>query len=440
MTRITIADASRHAGETVQIAGWLYNLRRSGKIVFPIVRDGTGLMQCVAVKSALPDALFETIKDLTQESSIIVTGKIRAEQRAVGGFEMDVEDLEVVQRVPESDPYPITPKEHGVEFLMDHRHLWLRSQRQHAIIRVRHEVIRAVRDYFDSHGFTLVDTPIFTPAACEGTTSLFEVNYFDDDKAYLTQSGQLYNEATAMAFGKVYCFGPTFRAEKSKTRRHLTEFWMVEPEVAYAELDDVMELAEGLISFIVKRCLDKRRVDFETIGRDISRLEKIEAPFPRISYDDAVKSLQEGHAKGALEARFEWGGDLGSPDETYLSAQCDRPVMVHRYPAKVKAFYMEPDPKRPELALCVDVLAPEGYGEIIGGSQRMASHELLVTRIREHGLPEEAFKWYLDLRKYGSVPHGGFGMGIERAVAWICGLEHVRETIPFPRMLHRLYP
>jgi asparaginyl-tRNA synthetase len=348
-------------------------------------------------------------------------------------------NVNVLQRVPESDPYPITPKEHGTEFLMEHRHLWVRSQRQASILRVRAEIIKAVRDFFDERGFTLTDPPILTPAACEGTSTLFPVDYFDE-QAYLTQSGQLYIEATAMALGKVYSFGPTFRAEKSKTRRHLTEFWMVEPEVAYAELDDLMDLAEGLISFIVKRCLERRPADLLAIGRDISKLEKIEAPFPRISYDDAVMSLQEGHAKGALEARFEWGGDLGSPDETYLSAQFDRPVMVHRYPAKVKAFYMEPDPKRPELALCVDVLAPEGYGEIIGGSQRMASHELLVKRIREHGLPEEAFKWYLDLRKYGSVPHGGFGMGIERAVAWICGLDHVRETIPFPRMLHRLYP
>jgi asparaginyl-tRNA synthetase len=383
--------------------------------------------------------VFEAVKTLTQESSVIVEGKVRADKRAAGGYELDVMNVNVLQRVPESDPYPITPKEHGTEFLMEHRHLWVRSQRQASILRVRAEIIKAVRDFFDERGFTLTDPPILTPAACEGTSTLFPVDYFDE-QAYLTQSGQLYIEATAMALGKVYSFGPTFRAEKSKTRRHLTEFWMVEPEVAYADLDDLMDLAEGLISFVVKRCLERRRADLLATGRDISRLEKIEAPFPRISYDDAVKSLQEGHAKGALEARFEWGGDLGSPDETYLSAQFDRPVMVHRYPAKVKAFYMEPDPKRPELALCVDVLAPEGYGEIIGGSQRMASHELLVKRIREHGLPEEAFKWYLDLRKYGSVPHGGFGMGIERAVAWICGLDHVRETIPFPRMLHRLYP
>jgi asparaginyl-tRNA synthetase len=435
----TIAEVGKHDGQSVTIRGWLYNLRESGKLLFPQFRDGSGIIQGVVPKNAVTPEVFDAIKTLTQESSVIVEGKVRADKRAPGGYELDVANVQVLQRVPESDPYPITPKEHGTDFLMEHRHLWVRSQRQAAILRVRAEIIKAARDFFDERGFTLTDPPIITPAACEGTSTLFPVDYFDE-QAFLTQSGQLYVEATAMALGKVYSFGPTFRAEKSKTRRHLTEFWMVEPEVAYAQLDDVMELAEGLISFIVKRCLEKRRADLQTIGRDISKLEKIEAPFPRISYDDAVKNLQEGHAKGALESKFEWGGDLGSPDETYLSAQFDKPVMVHRYPAKVKAFYMEPDPQRPELALCVDVLAPEGYGEIIGGSQRMASHELLLQRIHEHGLPEEAFKWYLDLRKFGSVPHGGFGMGIERAVAWICGLEHVRETIPFPRMLYRLYP
>jgi asparaginyl-tRNA synthetase len=435
----TISEIGKHDGQTVTIRGWLYNLRESGKLLFPQFRDGSGVIQGVVPKNAVTPEVFEAIKTLTQESSVIVEGKVRADKRAPGGYELDVANVQVVQRVPESDPYPITPKEHGTDFLMEHRHLWVRSQRQAAILRVRAEIIKAARDYFDERGFTLTDPPIITPAACEGTTTLFPVDYFDD-QAYLTQSGQLYAEAMAMALGKVYSFGPTFRAEKSKTRRHLTEFWMVEPEVAYATLDDVMDIAEGLISFIVKRCLERRRTDLQTIGRDISKLEKIEPPFPRISYDDAVKNLQEGHAKGALESKFEWGGDLGSPDETYLSAQFDKPVMVHRYPAKVKAFYMEPDPQRPDLALCVDVLAPEGYGEIIGGSQRMASHELLLQRIHEHGLPEEAFKWYLDLRKFGSVPHGGFGMGIERAVAWICGLEHVRETIPFPRMLYRLYP
>jgi asparaginyl-tRNA synthetase len=435
----TIAEVGKHEGQAVTIRGWLYNLRESGKLLFPIFRDGTGIIQGVVPKSAVPPEVFEAVKGLTQESSVIVEGKVRADKRAPGGFELDVSNVQVVQRVPESDPYPITPKEHGVDFLMEHRHLWVRSQRQAAILRVRAEIIKAVRDFFDDNGFVLTDPPILTPAACEGTSTLFPVDYFEE-QAYLTQSGQLYIEATAMALGKVYSFGPTFRAEKSKTRRHLTEFWMVEPEVAYATLDDLMDLAEGLISFVVKRCLDKRRGDLQTIGRDAAKLEKIAAPFPRITYDHAVTMLQEGHAKGALEAKFEWGGDFGSPDETYLSAQFDKPVMVHRYPAKVKAFYMEPDPQRPELALCVDVLAPEGYGEIVGGSQRMASHELLLQRIHEHNLPEEAFKWYLDLRKYGTVPHGGFGMGIERAVAWICGLEHVRETIPFPRMLHRLYP
>jgi asparaginyl-tRNA synthetase len=435
----TIAEIGKHDGQSVTVRGWLYNLRESGKLLFPQFRDGSGIIQGVVPKNAVSPEVFEAIKTLTQESSVIVEGKVRADKRAPGGYELDVANVRVVQRVPESDPYPITPKEHGTDFLMEHRHLWVRSQRQAAILRVRAEIIKAARDFFDERGFTLTDPPIITPAACEGTTTLFPVDYFDD-QAFLTQSGQLYAEAMAMSLGKVYSFGPTFRAEKSKTRRHLTEFWMVEPEVAYATLDDVMDIAEGLISFIVKRCLDRRRPDLQTIGRDISKLEKITPPFPRITYDDAVRNLQEGHAKGMLESRFEWGGDLGSPDETYLSAQFDKPVMVHRYPAKVKAFYMEPDPQRPELALCVDVLAPEGYGEIIGGSQRMASHELLLQRIHEHGLPESAFKWYLDLRKFGTVPHGGFGMGIERAVAWICGLEHVRETIPFPRMLHRLYP
>jgi asparaginyl-tRNA synthetase len=435
----TIAEIGKHEGQSVTIRGWLYNLRESGKLLFPQFRDGSGVIQGVVPKNAVTPEVFDAVKTLTQESSVIVEGKVRADKRAHGGFELDVANVQVLQRVPESDPYPITPKEHGTDFLMEHRHLWLRSQRQAAILRVRAEIIKAARDFFDDRGFTLTDPPIITPAACEGTTTLFPVDYFDD-QAYLTQSGQLYIEATAMALGKVYSFGPTFRAEKSKTRRHLTEFWMVEPEMAYGTLDDIMELAEGLISFLVKRCLERRRSDLQTIGRDISKLEKIVPPFPRITYDEAVKNLQEGHGKGALESKFEWGGDLGSPDETYLSAQFEKPVMVHRYPAKVKAFYMEPDPQRPELALCVDVLAPEGYGEIIGGSQRMASHELLLQRIHEHGLPEEAFKWYLDLRKYGTVPHGGFGMGIERAVAWICGLEHVRETIPFPRMLYRLYP
>jgi len=435
----TIADIGKHEGQTVTLRGWLYNLRESGKLLFPIFRDGSGVIQGVLPKNAVSPEIFEAVKGLTQESSVIVEGKVRADKRAPGGYELDVSDVQVVQRVSENDPYPISLKEHGVDFLMEHRHLWVRTPRQAAILRVRAGIIKAARDFFDERGFTLTDPPILTPAACEGTTTLFPVDYFDE-QAYLTQSGQLYIEATAMALGKVYSFGPTFRAEKSKTRRHLTEFWMVEPEIAYATLDDLMQLAEDFISFLVKRCLDRRASDLQIIGRDISKLAKIEAPFARITYDEAVKLLQEGHAKGALENNFEWGGDLGSPDETYISSQFDKPVMVHRYPAKIKAFYMEPDPDRPDLALCVDVLAPEGYGEIIGGSQRMASYDLLLKRIRQHGLPEEAFKWYLDLRKYGSVPHAGFGMGIERAVAWICGLEHVRETIPFPRMLHRLYP
>jgi asparaginyl-tRNA synthetase len=435
----TIRDIGKHDGQEVTIRGWLYNLRESGKLLFPIFRDGSGLIQGVVPKNAVAPEVFERLKGLTQESSVIVTGKVRADKRAPGGYELDVSNVEVVQRVPDADPYPISLKEHGVDFLMEHRHLWLRSPRQAAILRIRAEIIKAVRDFFDDRGFTLTDPPILTPAACEGTTTLFPVDYFDE-QAFLTQSGQLYIEATAMALGKVYSFGPTFRAEKSKTRRHLTEFWMVEPEIAYATLDDIMNLAQEFITHIVKRVLSKRADDLKTTGRDISMLEKIDTPFPRLTYDEAVQMLHDGHAKGELETKFEYGGDFGSPDETYISSKFDRPVMVHRYPAKVKAFYMEPDPQRPDLALCVDVLAPEGYGEIIGGSQRMGSYEALLARIKEHELPEEAFKWYLDLRKYGGVPHSGFGMGIERAVAWICGLEHVRETIPFPRMLYRMYP
>jgi asparaginyl-tRNA synthetase len=432
--RVSISEIGKHEGEIVSVAGWLYNLRKSGKIVFPQLRDGTGIIQCVAVKAEVPEALFETLKGLTQESSIIITGRVRAEQRAHGGYELDVTDADVIQRVPESDPYPITPKDHGTDFLMDRRHLWLRSRRQNAIIRVRHEIIKAIRDYFDSHGFVLVDTPIFTPAACEGTSTLFEVNYFDDEKVYLSQSGQLYNEANAMAFGKVYCFGPTFRAEKSKTRRHLTEFWMVEPEMAYATLEDVKNVAEELVVFVVQRVLENRRAELAVLERDITKLDAIKAPFPRISYDDAVKKLQ---GKGS---DIQWGGDLGGTDETLVSEDLDRPLMVDRYPAQVKAFYFEPDPDRPDLALGVDVLAPEGYGEIIGGGQRIHDLDLLLKRLEDHNLPREAFDWYLDLRKYGSVPHAGFGMGVERCVSWICGLEHVRETIAYPRMLYRTRP
>jgi asparaginyl-tRNA synthetase len=433
-SRIRIEDAGRHTGEPVEIAGWLYNLRKSGKIVFPLLRDGTGTMQAVAVKANLDEATFESLKGLTQESSLILRGKVRPEQRAPGGYEMDVEGAEIVQRIPESDPYPITPKEHGVDFLMDHRHLWLRSKRQHAAIRVRHEVIKAVRDYFDTHGFTLVDTPIFTPAACEGTSTLFEVNYFEDEKAYLTQSGQLYNEADAMAFGKVYCFGPTFRAEKSKTRRHLTEFWMVEPEMAYATLDDVKRVGEELVVYVVGRVLENRKAELAELERDTSKLQSVASPFPRMSYDDAVVALQK---KGS---EIQWGGDFGNTDETLITEGLDRPLIVDRFPTEIKAFYFEPDPERPELALGVDFIAPEGYGEIIGGGQRIHNLDLLLKRLDEHKLPREAFDWYVDLRKFGSVPHAGFGMGIERFVAWMCGLEHIRETIAFPRMLYRTRP
>ena len=432
--RIKIDQAAAHVGEPVEIAGWLYNLRKSGKIIFPLVRDGSGIIQGVAVKANIPIEVFEMLKDLTQESSLILRGKLRAETRAIGGYELDVEQAELVQAVPVETPYPITPKEHGIDFLMDHRHLWLRSRRQHAILRVRHTIVKAIRDYFDSNGFTLVDTPIFTPAACEGTTNLFEVNYFDEEKLYLTQSGQLYNEATAMAFGNVYCFGPTFRAEKSKTRRHLTEFWMVEPEMAYATLEDVKRVAEELICFIVGSVLENRKPELLTLERDLSKLESIKPPFPRMTYDDAVKILQ---AKGS---EIVWGGDFGGTDETLLGEDFDRPLMVDRYPAEVKAFYFEPDPERPEVVLGVDVLASEGYGEVIGGGQRVYELDVLERRLAEHGLPREAFEWYLDLRRFGGVPHAGFGMGVERAVAWLCGIEHIRETIAFPRMLNRTRP
>ena len=432
--RIAVTDAGRHVGETVEIAGWLYNLRRSGKICFPQVRDGSGIMQCVAVKSALPEETFETLKDLTQESSLTVRGKVRAEPRAPGGFELDVESAHILQRVSEAEPYPITPKDHGIDFLMDHRHLWLRSRRQHAVLKVRHEVIKGIRDYFDSHGFVLVDTPIFTPAACEGTTTLFEVDYFEDEKVYLTQSGQLYSEATVASFGKVYCFGPTFRAEKSKTRRHLTEFWMVEPEMAFADLEDVKHVGEEMVTFVIGRVLANRQEELKVLERDVSKLESVKAPFHRMTYDDAVKKLQ---AKGS---EIQWGSDLGNTDETLLTDDLDRPVMVDRYPAEVKAFYFAPAPDRPEVALGVDFIAPEGYGEIIGGGQRIHDLELLKKRLDEHKLPHEAFNWYLDLRRYGSVPHAGFGMGVERFVAWMCGLEHIRETIAFPRMLYRTRP
>ncbi len=427
----TISKIGEHVGQPVTIKGWLHNRRSSGKIHFLTVRDGSGFLQVVMGKKDVDEATFQKADHLGQESAIIVTGTIQEHPRNKGNYEMIANGLDVVN---EAVDYPITPKEHGVDYLMDRRHLWIRAERQTSILKVRHEIINAVRDYFNGEGFILADTPIFTPAACEGTTTLFPVEYFDDEKAYLTQSGQLYNEANAMALGKVYAFGPTFRAEKSKTRRHLTEFWMVEPEMAYADLDDVIKLAEGLITFIVGRVLDRRHKELKALERDISKLEAVKAPFPRIKYDEAAKMLLD---KGVP---FVVGGDLGGTDETVLSQQFDRPVCVTHYPAAIKAFYMKPDPNEPDKALCVDVLAPEGYGEIIGGGQRLDDLNLLLQRIKEHDLPQEAFEWYLDLRRYGSVPHGGFGMGIERCVSWICGLEHVRETIPYPRMLYRIYP
>jgi asparaginyl-tRNA synthetase len=473
----TIATLAAHEGSTVTLHAWLYNLRASGKLLFPIFRDGTGTIQGIVPKAAVPEELFETLKNLTLESSLKVTGKVRADSRAPSGFELDVESLEVLQRVPDETPFPITLKEHGVDFLMEHRHLWLRTPRQSAILRVRATIMRAAAQYFDDHGFVRTDPPILTPNACEGTSELFEMDYFEDDKAYLTQSGQLYVEATALALGKVYSFGPTFRAEKSKTRRHLTEFWMVEPEMAFAGLEDLLKLAEDYLTYIVAAVLAKHRPDLKLIGKDeaaIARLEAVITPssdtplgdsdesavaadigaglvqahssaptrntFPRLSYDEAHQMLVEAHAKGLVESLHTYGDDFGSPDETYISSQFSKPVMIHRYPAAIKAFYMQPDPADPTKALCVDVLAPEGYGEIIGGSERIASYDLLKQRIQDHGLPLAAFQWYLDLRLYGSVQHCGFGMGIERVVAWICGLDHVRETIPFARTLNRIYP
>jgi asparaginyl-tRNA synthetase len=431
LTHTYINKIGEHVGQTVTVKGWLHNRRSSGKIHFLVVRDGTGFLQVVMGKKDVDEATFQKADHLGQESAIIVTGTVQEHPRNPGNYELIAKGLEIVN---EAHEYPITPKEHGVDYLMDRRHLWIRAERQTAILKVRHEIINAVRDFFNERGFILADTPIFTPAACEGTTTLFPVEYFDDEKAYLTQSGQLYNEANAMALGKVYAFGPTFRAEKSKTRRHLTEFWMVEPEMAYADLDDVIALAEGLISSIVARVLDRRQPELKTLERDTSKLEAVKAPFPRLKYDEAAKILLDQGVP------FVMGGDLGGTDETVLSQQFDRPVCVTHYPAAIKAFYMKPDPNEPDKALCVDVLAPEGYGEIIGGGQRLDDLDLLLRRIKEHNLPQEAFEWYLDLRRYGSVPHGGFGMGIERCVSWICGLEHVRETIPYPRMLYRLYP
>jgi asparaginyl-tRNA synthetase len=444
----TIAEIGRHVGQTVTLRGWLYNLRASGKLLFPIFRDGSGTIQGIVPKAAVPEQVFETLKSLTLESSLVVTGKVRADERAPSGFELDVESVEITQRIPDETPYPIQLKEAGVDFLMEHRHLWLRTPRQSAILRVRATIMRAAAEYFDSNGYIRTDPPILTPNACEGTSELFEMDYFDDAKAYLTQSGQLYVEATALALGKVYSFGPTFRAEKSKTRRHLTEFWMIEPEVCYMDLEGLMEMSEAFLSHIVSRVLELHRAELKVIGKDVTKLEAVVAtdangervPFPRLSYDEAHAMLLDAHAKGLLDTEHKYGDDFGSPDETYLSSQFDKPLMVHRYPAAVKAFYMQPDPLDATKALCLDVLAPEGYGEIIGGSQRVDSYDLLKSRIEAHGLPMDAFQWYLDLRKYGSVPHSGFGMGIERCVAWICGLEHVRETIPFARTLNRIYP
>jgi asparaginyl-tRNA synthetase len=430
---VSIENIGQHKGQSVAIRGWLYNLRESGKLLFPILRDGTGIIQGVVSQKEHP-AAFEAVKGLTQESSVVATGVVRAEPRAPGGYELQVTDVEILHRVPEDTPYPIQLKEHGVDFLLDRRHLWIRTPRQASILRIRAQAVRAARDFMDGQGYTLTDAPIFTPAACEGTTTLFEVNYIDDQKAYLTQSGQLYVEATAAALGKVYCFGPTFRAEKSKTRRHLTEFWMLEPEAANAHLEDMMELGEGLVSAIVQSVVKNRKRELETIERDIAKLEKIAPPFPRISYDDAIQILRK-HGNPA-----KWGDDFGGDEETILSKEFDRPVIIHRYPAAMKAFYMATDAARPELSLSFDMIAPEGYGEIIGGGERLSSYETLVERLRASHLPEEAFQWYLDLRRYGSVPHAGFGLGLERTVAWICGTEHIREVIPFPRMLYRVYP
>ncbi|MBI2914689.1 MAG: asparagine--tRNA ligase [Firmicutes bacterium] len=427
---VPIAEIRRHAARRVTVRGWLYNRRSSGKIQFFLVRDGTGVIQCVAARDRLSEQEFTEVERLGQESSLSVTGIPREDHRAPGGYELTVSEVVVIS---EASDYPITPKEHGVDFLMDHRHLWLRSRRQHAVLRVRASLMRACRDYFDTHGFTLVDAPILTPSACEGTSTLFETDYFGD-KAYLTQSGQLYMEAAAMALGKVYCFGPTFRAEKSKTRRHLAEFWMIEPEVAFADLEDVMRLAEDFLSFVVGRVLEERAAELELLERDPAPLRRVSPPFPRLPYDEAVRKLKE------LGEDIEWGMDFGGAHETVLCQGFSQPVFVHRYPAAAKAFYMKPDPTREEVALSVDLLAPEGYGEIIGGGQRIDNLALLERRVEEHGLDRDAYKWYLDLRRYGSVPHSGFGMGIERALAWICGLPHVRETIPFPRLLTRMYP
>ena len=427
---ISLSKIEQFNEKEVQIRGWVRRHRSKGKVQFLTIRDGTGELQAILSKATMDEEQFKAASHLTQESSIEVTGRIRADARAPGGYELDVSHIHILQL---AEPFPIQPKEHSVGFLMDHRHLWLRSSRQHAILKIRHEIVKACRDFFDDREFVLVDTPIFTPNACEGTTTLFQTQYFEET-AYLAQSGQLYGEAAAAAFGKVYCFGPTFRAEKSKTRRHLMEFWMVEPEVAFAELADVMELAEAFLVMIVQRVLAKRQEELKVLERDVSKLEAITPPFPRVTYREAVDRIQKGGS--AIQS----GDDFGAEDETLLSNEYHKPLIVHRYPVAIKAFYMQADPQQPDLAMCMDVLAPEGYGEIIGGGQRIHDYQTLVSRLKDHDLSEDAFRWYLDLRRYGSVPHAGFGMGIERAVAWICGLDHVRETISFPRMLNRLYP
>ena len=427
---VSLSRIAEYNGKEVQIRGWVRRHRSKGKLQFLTIRDGAGELQAILSKADMDEEQFKAASHLTQESSVEVTGKVRADDRAPGGYELDVSQIRILHLAEE---FPIQPKEHGTGFLMDHRHLWLRSSRQHAILKIRHEIVKACRDFFDDRDFVLVDTPIFTPNACEGTTTLFQTQYFEET-AYLAQSGQLYGEAAAAAFGKVYCFGPTFRAEKSKTRRHLMEFWMVEPEVAFAELQEVMELAEAFLVMIVQRVLEKRQEELKVLERDVSKLEAIIPPFPRATYREAIDQLQKGGSA------IQFGDDFGAEDETLLSIEQAKPLIVHRYPAAIKAFYMQSDPQQPDLALCMDVLAPEGYGEIIGGGQRIHDYQTLLSRLQEHDLSEEAFRWYLDLRRYGSVPHAGFGMGIERAVAWICGLDHVRETIPFPRMLYRLYP
>jgi asparaginyl-tRNA synthetase len=446
MKLIRVEDIAKYTGQLVTVQGWVYNRTDKGKLVFLLLRDGSGFVQCVAFKDDLPAAIFDQLTRLPQESSVIVSGEVREDKRAPGipgGYEIGIKEIKIIQAAAED--YPMALKEHGVDFSLDNRHLWIRMPSQWAILRIRGTVVSAIREWFEINGFINMDTPILTPAAVEGTTTLFETEYFDEGKAYLSQSGQLYNEANIMAFGKVYCFGPTFRAEKSKTRRHLTEFWMVEPEIAFCDLDGLMEVEEQFVTHIVKRVMRERGPELKSLGRDLAKLEKIEAPFPRISYDEAAKIIQESYAKETDPERkelikFEWGMDFGAPHEALLTSHYEKPLFVFGYPTQVKAFYMEPWPGRPEVCKSVDLLAPEGYGEIIGGSERMSSPDLLLQRIHEHGLPEAAYKWYMDLRRYGSVPHSGFGMGVERTVAWICGIEHIRETIAFPRMIKRVYP